>query len=397
MSLTAAPTVEGGAPATVTSTRTATPFPSFFTKVTKSLVNPIPVAPGSTVTFRVTIQTGRALDDVLLEDIFAGAGNASQTNYVPNTATVSINGGAPTAIDPPAPATGVGHANRVVRIFSVGDLPIGTHIVTYQWKIADFAVLGCFDNASNEVHLRLANPGHLSTSTISFPILGPQSDCLTATPTAGSPTVTAGVTETPATPTATPTSTSTSTPTNTSTVTPTVTGTPGVSIDKRPNNVTTGRNQTLNYTVTFALGGAGANDVVVEDIISGLGRIEGLDASFNVVNATQVDASTRILPGTVRLTGPLVPPGFTPPGDVDPNYLQVDPIKLITNQLNRIVYHFVLGDLPGGVYTLTYDVEIADGVGCFATGHNQVHLYVNNFEGHPGQDTVSISVRCTPS
>jgi hypothetical protein len=186
MSLSAAPAADAQ-PGT-TPTRTATAFPSNFTKITKSILgrtDRTPLVTGSTVTFQVTIQLGRDLANVVVEDIVAGLGNEPTTSYVPNSAQLSENGGPFT----PVPATRTNNQlNRIIYDFALGDLEKGTHILQYAFKLGTHTELGCFRTGTNEAHLQIANRGgNLSTSTIGFGVRGPQEFCLTATPTPTEP------------------------------------------------------------------------------------------------------------------------------------------------------------------------------------------------------------------
>jgi len=343
---------------------------------------------GTTVTFTVTIKLGSAQSNVQIEDVFSGAGMSPGSDYVLNSARLD---GSALATQP---TLDTNQDNRVVRIFNLGGLSAGVHILTYAWTLDP--LLPCFRNAGNEAHLNLnGNTAHSGTSTIHFQVRGPQEICLpfTSTPTVtatstrtatSTPTRTATSTATatatatrtvaaetftpPPTRTSTPTNTATRTPTNSPTTTssPTITPTVPTDIGKSPVNVDTSPNSNIPYTVTFSLQNPQAQ-VQVLDIFS----------SNDLTNPHPYG----LVNGTSRLEGP----GFSPAQAIS------DPTCTSFSGEIDCVYNFT--NLAAGTYILTYTEHIGD-LRCFASGHNEVHLYFPPNTAVQAHLTASYTVRC---
>jgi hypothetical protein len=177
-------------------------------KITKSVSPSGPVATGSVVHFKVQMALPSTFNNIILEDIFSGAGSAPDTQFVANSGMID---GVPGSLANPTLLYNVN--NRVHYQFSIPTLSAGSHTIEYDWQIGSHALIGCFRDAANQVHFDVSGiNGHLATSTIHFQVRGPAAECGVRTPT---PTVTR-----------TPTATATRTPTATSTSTPTATATP---------------------------------------------------------------------------------------------------------------------------------------------------------------------------
>jgi len=121
------------------------------------------------VTFTVTIKLPTAHNNVVVEDTFAGAGKAPDTQFV----GPAVLTGSPTAPPNPnpVPVLVLNFPNWVRYDFSLGNLAAGTYVLTYKWQISD--ELGCYTQASNDTHLDYAGvSGHVDTSRIAFQIRG---------------------------------------------------------------------------------------------------------------------------------------------------------------------------------------------------------------------------------
>jgi uncharacterized delta-60 repeat protein len=124
-----------------------------------------------------------------------------------------------------------------------------------------------------------------------------------------------------------------------------------------PSGVLTG--DIVTFTVAITLGSP-KNGVTIEDIFAGGGRAPDTD----------------YVPGTAVLDG-------TIPITAAPS----------TNQLNRVVYKFPLGNLSAGEHTLTYQWRISALLGCYTNVSNEAHLDVAGVQGHLSTSTISIFVR----
>jgi hypothetical protein len=137
--------------------------------ITKTMSPPSGIRVGDTVTFTVTITLPTAHDNVVVQDVFAGAGKAPDTAFVgPATLT-----GTPTAPPTPNPVPVLARNvdNWVQYTFTLGNLAAGTYTLTYQWKISP--KLGCYTQANNSAHLDYAGvSGHVDTHRIAFQIRG---------------------------------------------------------------------------------------------------------------------------------------------------------------------------------------------------------------------------------
>jgi hypothetical protein len=111
-------------------------------------------------------------------------------------------------------------------------------------------------------------------------------------------------------------------------------------------------------------------DIVIEDIFSGLG------------NSHSGSPGTDLVLNSVHLDG-------------NPNPLPAAQIRHVADQLNRVVYDFVLPNQSAGQHSLTMQFTIGSSVGCFATGNNEAHIFLNGSTN--AQDTVTfpLSVRCS--
>jgi hypothetical protein len=360
---------------------TATPLPANYARIVKTgpyqngvLVtnNSVlgPVLRGTEVEFRLDITLGGPRENVQVEDIFSGGGRSPDTDYVPNSAVLLVNGVA-TPID--EPDLTINQFNRVIRLFDLGDLPAGNHTLTYRWLTNED--LPCFVDVGNEAHLRIEGQGpHLSTSTIHFGVRGPQEICLppTQTPTRTPldftrtpvPTETQTPTRTPLDFTRTPVPTETLTPTRTATVTATV----PTEIQKGcvPTNPLVG--QELNCTVTFSLNNT-TTGVVIEDIISGPGIQHP---------GTQLKAGSSTLASHGGAPVPIADPDFQPS--------QSGP--------GRIIYHYDLDNLTGGTYTLRYTLTFPSNLKCFTSVANEVHLRRAGTFQQLDTSTVHFMFRC---
>jgi len=331
---------------------------------------------GTEVAFTVTIKLGSDKKNVQIEDVFSAGGRSPDTDYVANSARLDGN---PL---PTEPELITNQLNRVVRVFDLGDLSAGVHTLTYRWLLA--ANLPCFREVGNEAHLNLEGLGpHLSTSTIHFQVRGPAEVCLppTATPTGTviSNTSTPPPTLTPtrtitntatstrtSTPTRTPTATSTNTPTSTVTHTATITPTVPTEIGKSPLNTNAGPNSDIPYTVTFSLQNPQAQ-VEVLDIFSS-NDISSPHPYFLVL-------------GSSKLQGP----GFNPAQSI--------PDPTCTSFSGEIDCQYNFTNLQAGTYTLTY-TEHVGAMRCFASGHNEVHLYFPPIGALISHLTAAYMIRC---
>jgi hypothetical protein len=315
------------------------------------------VGRGSTVPFTVVISLGRALNGVVIDDVFSGGGRSPDTDYVANSGL--LDGGSL----PSEPTLSENVLNRVVRTFQLGDLSAGPHTLTYRWKIGD--QIGCFTDVANEAHLDAQGmQGHVDTDTIHFSVR-----CFTPTPTAGGPTSTPSATGSPMS-TRTPTNTRTATATSTTTATPgaatstlTPTGIPAnvATIKKTgPSQIVTG--DTVTFTVTITLGSARTN-VVIHDAFTGAGRAPDTDY---VAGSGSIDG------------GPILGANQT------------------TNQLNRVEYDFSLGDLAAGGHTFTFAWRIAtaDRIGCFTNGANEAQMRAGGSSTLLSSSRTTFSIRC---
>lgn len=134
--------------------------PANYAKIVKTVSTP--AQPGGTVDFTVTITLGSARSGVIIEDIFSGGGRAPDTDFVPGSAVLD---GVPIA----DPVLVHNYLNWIQYDFKLGDLGPGTYTLTYKWKINPKS--DCHSSPANEVHLDAANiNGHISTSTVRFPI-----------------------------------------------------------------------------------------------------------------------------------------------------------------------------------------------------------------------------------
>jgi hypothetical protein len=124
-----------------------------------------------------------------------------------------------------------------------------------------------------------------------------------------------------------------------------------------------GRNSRQPSQATFGLGSP-RNAVVLETIMTGVGRAPDSD----------------LVVGSVRLDGVLLPPGS---------------ITRVTNELNRIVYTFNLGNLSAGTHTVTSDWVIGPNVPCYAQGSLEVHLDSRTVVGHLATHRAPFAVRCS--
>ena len=80
---------------------------------------------------------------------------------------------------------------------------------------------------------------------------------------------------------------------------------------------------------------------------------------------------------------------------LDGNPVLAAQIVRTSDQINRVVYSIVLPAVPAGPHSLTMDFTIGRQVGCSASGHNEVHLYLNNSSAVLYNETVPLAVRCS--
>ncbi len=139
---------------------TPTSLPAYYSKITKTINNQAYL--GGIVDFTVTITLGSPKKGVVIEDIFSGGGKIPDTDFVAGSA--QFNG-----ISITDPTLYANQLNRVHYLFKLGDLDSGTYTLTYKWRISPN--LGCYSSPANEVHLNATTiNGHLSTSTVRFPV-----------------------------------------------------------------------------------------------------------------------------------------------------------------------------------------------------------------------------------
>jgi plastocyanin len=114
-------------------------------------------------------------------------------------------------------------------------------------------------------------------------------------------------------------------------------------------------------TMTLNLGSAQSN-VTLDDTISNAGQ----------------SPATHVVPGSATLNSSTIG---------DPG--------LATNQPNRITFHFALGNLAAGQYTLVYQVQLSPSLGCHATVGSGANLDAQGVNGHLSTSQTSFSVHCT--
>jgi hypothetical protein len=121
----------------------------------------------------------------------------------------------------------------------------------------------------------------------------------------------------------------------------------------------------VTFTVNIQVGSV-KNNAVLQDIFTGGGMAP--DTSYVAGSATCTPAPCAAAPQAV----------------------------LASNQLNRVVYHFQLGNLAPGNYTLTYQWRIApqERIGCYAQVNNGVNLNVAGTSDHLNTSSVGVAVRC---
>jgi hypothetical protein len=133
-----------------------------------------------------------------------------------------------------------------------------------------------------------------------------------------------------------------------------------VKVEKSVNPTSVAPGAVVTFTVTITLG-SGRNGLTLDDTLGNAGQAP----------------DTQLVIGSPLLNGS--PLGTTP--------------TLVFNQPNRVIYRFQLGDLPSGVHTLTYQVQLSPKLGCFATVSNGANLDQDGVIGHIATDTISFSVR----
>ena len=122
---------------------------------------------GDTVTFTITFTLGSTHADVVIEDIFSGAGKVPDTGIV-GSATLTGTPTAPSSPNP-VPVLVTNGTNWVQYNFNLGILPAGTYTLTYQWHISD--KLGCYTQAANATNVNVAViSGHVAQSRVPFQI-----------------------------------------------------------------------------------------------------------------------------------------------------------------------------------------------------------------------------------
>ncbi|HEY7118722.1 MAG TPA: kelch repeat-containing protein, partial [Tepidisphaeraceae bacterium] len=117
----------------------------------------------------------------------------------------------------------------------------------------------------------------------------------------------------------------------------------------------------VSFTVKIILGGP-RNGLTLDDTLSNVGQAP----------ATQYVSGSAVLDGA---------PLGTPP-------------TLVANQPNRVEYAFTLGSLGTGVHTFTYQMQLSNAVGCFATASNGANLDQAGVTGHIATATMTFPVRC---
>jgi hypothetical protein len=81
--------------------------------------------------------------------------------------------------------------------------------------------------------------------------------------------------------------------------------------------------------------------------------------------------------------------------DSNPTPLPTSQITHVADQLNRVVYDFSLPNQSPGQHSLTMQFTIGSTVGCFASGHNEAHIFVNGDTAALDTVTIPLSVRCS--
>lgn len=135
-------------------TPTLTPIPR--AEVIVKTASPAAVPPGGIIDYTVTLRLQSDRQDVQIEDIFSGGVDLVQGTLRLNGAP-SVNVISRIAQPPTNPV-------RVTYRFGLGNLPAGTHTLTFQGQVR--IGIECHQRVQNEVHLVLPNIGQAAFDTV---------------------------------------------------------------------------------------------------------------------------------------------------------------------------------------------------------------------------------------